>query len=294
MSDEIQALRHGRLIEPMPGLALVAASIDGAGNPVALWERAPHAREFWATRQGGGGDVQVVRVPEMPAGRGVFIQSMPDGGFVIVRSSDRSSDSLVSRSHRASVLVIDERGEVRREGDFGSGMSHVQADSAGNVWVGYGDTGIFSSPENAAAVSGLARFNADCELAWRHVPDRDAHAIADCYALNVTDRETFSYYYQLFPILRVRQGGGTYWETDHAGASAVVVADDRIALVGGYGSDRRKIVVGKLGDTAFEMTAKRRLSVGDAKPESIRGAPIGRGNELHVLAGREWMKWSLE
>jgi hypothetical protein len=74
---------------------------------------------------------------------------------------------------------------------IGDGISHVQFDKAGNLWVGYTDEGVFSDDLGSA---GLAKFDVDeGKLVYSYnACHRDA--IADCYALNASDGVYFSFY----------------------------------------------------------------------------------------------------
>jgi hypothetical protein len=100
---------------------------------------------------------------------------------------------------------------------------------------------------------GIVCFTSDLRVAWRY--GGEFGFVMDCYALNV--------------------------------------AGETAALVGGYGSDHDRVVVGTLAGEQFEPRVHARLRLPGGV--GLQGARlVGRGSELHVLAGTAWSKIALE
>ncbi|WP_061297964.1 hypothetical protein [Herbidospora cretacea] len=149
---------------------------------------------------------------------------------------------------------------------LGDGIEHVQTTPSGEIWVGYFDEGIGGNfgwggprgPEPIGA-SGLVRFSAGLERVWTFPEDPPYGGISDCYALNVAGEDAWACYYMDFPVVRVSGDEVTAWENTVEDARALVVADGRATVVGVH--------------------------------PALTGARVtGRGAELHVVAGTEWLK----
>lgn len=113
------------------------------------------------------------------------------------------------------------------------------------------------------------------------------------YALNVAGEDTWAYYYTGFPIVRIRAAVVIGWPTQVRGAHALAVADDRVALVGGYGK-RHRLVVGSIQGGAFSVDRLARLVMptGDRYPG--RRLCWVEASELHVVVGQSWLKLGLK
>jgi hypothetical protein len=91
---------------------------------------------------------------------------------------------------------------------------------------------------------GLVRFTPDLQLDWRF-PSHGQQpwgAISDCYALNVGDTDVWACYYTDWPVVRNRGGAVTSWPNTVSGARAIAADQNRMALYGGYGPDRDRLV----------------------------------------------------
>jgi hypothetical protein len=82
------------------------------------------------------------------------------------------------------------------------------------------------------------------------------------------------------------------WSNTVGGAKAIAVHEQWIGLYGGYGDDRDRLVVGRLGGEELEVVGEHRLTLPDGG--SVDGASvIGRGSALHLISGREWYRLDL-
>lgn len=151
---------------------------------------------------------------------------------------------------------------------IGDGISHVQFDKAGNLWVGYIDEGVFGDNLGSA---GVAKFDVDAgKLAYSYNACHQ-DAVADCYALNAGDDVYFSFYgaskifsqsspyatsekmeHQVapgvdpnalpkvqwqsgYPIVHIAPSGKTrLWWTPVFGPSAIAADSTHAIFVGGY------------------------------------------------------------
>lgn len=304
--------RHGRLAPPVEGDVLVSADLGPQGTMVALWAR-PEDREalFGRTRDSGGASFpdprtarpvevrvaeyaprmqRVVTLRELRIGF-PSVQPLPDGRLLVVgaRCRRRGGDP----EHNAA--VHDPDGTPVRTGVLGDGIEHVRTTTAGDVWVGYFDEGVFGNLgwDDPIGAPGLVRFDADLRQTWRYEPPEEAGFIADCYALNVTDTETWTCYYNAFPVVRIRDGRAEAWPAG-VPAQALAVHGDRVALVGGYDTDHNRVVFLERSAGKAATTGTGRVRLPDGSPAPAQTRFTGHGAELHALCGTDWYRADLE
>jgi hypothetical protein len=202
-----------------------------------------------------------------------------------------------------NAVIFDAAGHPVARELLGDGIEHVLTTSAGDVWVGYFDEGVFGNygwgvpdgPEPLGA-TGLIRFSPELRPAWRAEYDDDKPwtSISDLYALNVTDDETWTCYYTDFPVVRIRDGVRTAWRNEVSGAKALAVAGTQVALFGGYGPEASRLCVGVLDDDRLTVTGKYRLTLPGGKSFPPGTRVFGRGAQLHFLTGDAWHKLSID
>ncbi|MEU6799150.1 hypothetical protein ABZ907_46305 [Nonomuraea wenchangensis] len=223
-------------------------------------------------------------------------QPLPDGNVLLVggRCSWRNGAA------ECNAAIYDADGKRRRVGVLGDGIEDVQTTPSGEIWVSYFDEGVCGSrgwgeADSPAPIGscGLIRFRPDLDIAWRYPYDGEFGGIADCYALNVAGEDAWAYYYTDFPIVRIRAAAIAGWPTEVRGAHALVVADDRVVLVGGYG-DRRRLVAGSIQGEAFSVDRPARLVMPNGRSVPRAANVLGRGSELHVVVGQSWLKLDIE
>jgi hypothetical protein len=280
-------LRHrATLTPPQPGQTLDAFSVDHTGRPIVLWTGGGTAAVQVAGRDG----VMLHVAP--PSGSA--LQQLTDGRFVIVGSRAQWRDGVAEDN--AHVFGAD--GALERVGCLGDGIEHVQTSPDGAIWAGYFDEGIFGNdgwgspgPEPIGS-SGLVRFSSDLQVQWEY-PLPQQEPIDDCYALNVTRDDVWACCYASFDIVRIRDGSVRSWSNEVEGARAIVVSDDSVALFGGYGKERDRLVVGSLADDELEVDVTTRLAMPNGRRLPQDAFVVGRGEELHALVGLDWFSWSL-
>ncbi|WP_409466451.1 hypothetical protein [Amycolatopsis sp. GA6-003] len=240
----------------------------------------------WSDRAAAVSGVRVtVHVPEMAVAARIpdlrlahpMVQPLP-GGRVLVAGA--RCDWRPERN----AIVYDAEGEAVAEQTFGDGIGHVQATGSGEIWVGCFER------------SGPVRFSADlteewrypwsAQMAWGYVPD--------CYALNVDGDTAWACFYPDWPIVRIRAGGVTGWHNEIRSATALAIRGSRIALYGGYGPDRDRLVAGVLDGDRLRATGEYRLVLPDGQEVPREARVFGRGADLHVVTRDDWFRLSLE
>jgi hypothetical protein len=192
--------------------------------------------------------------------------------------------------------VLNPDGSVARRAVLGDGIGHVLATESGKVWVGYFDEGVYGNygwgnpgPEPVGA-PGIIRYAADLRPEWRYPGGGEAEPIDDCYALNVAGETAWATYDSDFPVVRIADDTVRSWPGSGSAAHALIADGTRGALVGGYGKDRDRLLVGDLDRDRFRPY-RLALPGGRALPPSVR--LIARGADLHAFAETTWYRLHL-
>ncbi|MEO6088149.1 MAG: hypothetical protein ABIQ18_34055 [Umezawaea sp.] len=316
----VRARHHAQLVPPQQGDVRVSASVGPAGEVVALWSAAADLAALTSsTTQPGGasfpdsrssrpaaarvtvhvpGSVIATHIAGLPLAH-PSVQPLPDGQVLVVGARCRLRPDGPDRN----AIVYDHTGAVLTEQTLGDGIEHVQTTRRGEVWVGYFDEGVYGNygwgeagGEPPMGSCGLTRFSAAFAQEWHFPGDFEGvgGAISDCYALNVDDSTTWASYYDDFPIVRIHNDIVTGWHNDVHGARAIAVGGSRVALYGGYGPYRDRMVVGELGDDRFHVTGEYRLVQPDGQLLPQTAQVVGRGADLHVRVGDSWWRIGIE
>ncbi|TXK35136.1 hypothetical protein [Nonomuraea sp. C10] len=306
------------MVAPFQGAELVSAAAGPEGELVVVWasrENAealtartvePSGASFPDSRTAAPVSVHVAtygshRATMVPiAGQSLahlIAQPLPDGGVLLVGARCRWRNGAAE----CNAAIYDADGQRRREGVLGDGIEDVQTTPSGEIWVSYFDEGVCGSrgwgeADSPAPIgsAGLIRFRSDLDIAWRFPYDREFGGIFDCYALNVAGEDAWAYYYTNFPIVRIRAAAIAGWFTEVRGAQALVVADDRVVFVGGYGGNRCRLVAGSIRGEAFSVDRPAWLVMPNGRPVPRTATVLGRGSELHVVVGQSWLKLGFE
>lgn len=227
-----------------------------------------------------------------------FLQPLPGDELLLVGARCyRFGDGTAERNAQ----IFGPAGELRRELCFGDGIRDVQARGDDDIWVAYRDEGIFGNygwglHGDAAPLgsSGLVRFDASGARRWAFVPPAGFGSMADCYALNVADRDTWAYYYTDFPLVRVGPDGTVLaWQTEVRGARAFAVDGRRVLLYGGYAAERERCILAEIDEGALTRARECRLVLPSG--EAVNGGKVvGRGSILHVFVGSNWYQTNIQ
>jgi hypothetical protein len=310
----IELRHHADLVPVEPGDVPVTVSVGPGGEAIVLWSD-PRGRDTLqgrTTRPGGasfpdptthaGVAVRVATyTPQVAAAVGIddlrlahcHVQPLPGGRFLLVAARCRWQRDRVD--HNALIVAPD--GTVTRRGTLGDGIAHVLTTTAGKIWVGYFDEGIFGSngwgnpgPEPIGA-AGIIRFAADLQPEWRYPATGGPEPIDDCYALNVADETAWSTYYSDFPVVRIAADIVRSWPGSRTAANALIADGTRCAFIGGYSQHRDRLLAGDLDRGHFKPY---RLALPGGRPLPANAHFIGRGPHLHVFAGTVWYRLDLD
>jgi hypothetical protein len=100
-------------------------------------------------------------------------------------------------------------------------------------------------------------------------------------------------YYTDFPVVRVHDGALTGWHSDGTAAKALITDGSRIALYGGYGTDRNRLITGHLTNGRIQVTEEYRVVLPDGHNLPNGTLVIGRGPDLHILTHDDWYRIGL-
>ena len=252
------------------------------------------------------------RVPGLRIARPIA-QRFSSGRTLIVGQRCR----LLADGPERNAVIVDPDVAVAVVGVLGDGINHLAVTSAGAVWAGYTDVGVYGSngwgiqgPPGPSrryveqiGSSGLIRFSETLEREWEfdwrplqgqaeYLEDGDA-SITHVYAMNVVGETAWAYYYSPFAIARVEDGRVRLWSSGVPGADAMLVAGDRIGLVGGYDAAYDRFVVGRLGEHELVEPCQYRLVMPDGELLPPDRTLLGRGSTVHVLAGDRVLRLEL-
>lgn len=244
----------------------------------------------------GSSQTREVRLSGL-TGTFVKLELLPDGEVLIVASRcyrNRDGDSELN----AKVYGPD--GREKRAFLLGDGISHVQRDGQGNIWVAYFDEGVYGNfgwqrDGGPLGAAGLSCFSRDGQKMWDFQPPEGFDHISDCYALNVSGSDAWAYYYTDFPIAVIGPDWHIRaWKTHTSGARTFAVGGGKVLLYGGYGDRRTSCSLLRLGqDDVAESIAEVDLTLPD-KVDLTRATVIGRGKDLHVFSGGHWYVFSID
>jgi hypothetical protein len=202
-------------------------------------------------------------------------------------------------THELNAKIFDSSGAAKHEFLLGDGIEHVQVDVRGNIWVGYFDEGVYGNrgwgeygrPFGSA---GLSCFTDRGQRIWDFRPPDGFDVISDCYALNVTRKDVWAYYYTDFPFARIDSDGNVRcWKTESRGARSLAIGEGRVLLYGGYGDRGSDCKLFDFVDQQVELAADVSLVL-PAGVELQKSTVIGRNSELHVFSGDNWYQFSVE
>ncbi|MFZ0737576.1 MAG: hypothetical protein WBL70_08765 [Candidatus Acidiferrales bacterium] len=208
-------------------------------------------------------------------------------------------------SHEPNAKIYLPDGERERQFLVGSGISHVQSDADGNVWVGYADQAVFGdfgrgSSGGPFGPAGLSCFSPIGGKIWDFKPPSGFNQISHCYALNVSRGGVWAYYYTDFPIAWIDSDWHVRcWNTRSADGKSVAggrtfaAGNEKILLYGGYGNRRNSCSFLRLQGTDAELVAQVSLVL-PRDAELANATVIGRDKELHVFSGDDWYVFSVD
>ena len=224
------------------------------------------------------------------------VEILPDGKILVVAPRCyRNQDG----THELNARIYNSDGVEQQKFLLGDGISHVQADVNGNIWVGYFDEGVYGNfgwqyPVGPFGAAGLSCFDPSGKKIWDFEPPNGFDHISDCNALNVAKTGVWAYYYTDFPIALVDSDFRVRcWSSESAGGGAFAVASERVLLYGGYGDRRTACSLLQLGDGVAKLIAEVSLVL-PREVELSKAQVICRNEGLHVFCGDDWYFFSID
>ena len=205
-----------------------------------------------------------------------FVQPLPDSRWLFVGS--RSGGPGNRNAH-----VLDRNGNHLYSFNAGDGIEHIQATTAGDVWVGYFDEGIFGEGElSHSGLVCLSDTGTPLVRFWEDIAEPNhLPGIDDCYALNVADKEVWVSYYSAFPLVKLDDKRLSHAWTDwpHKPAKSLAVADDKLLIVPAYKKEGPLHLV----DTTQSTVVDVEITDPEGHPMHL-GASCGRGSILCFIS----------
>jgi hypothetical protein len=239
---------------------------------------------------------QLIELPELDL-TFPLVDAFPDGRILVAgaRCGWRSEDDYDLNG----AVIQPDVGQITRI-LLGDGISSMQIDCLGRIWVSYFDEGVFgnfgwggrSGPAPVGS-AGIACFSASGEKIWGF-PQNAIYAISDCYALNVSGADAAIYFYTDFPICKISGDYElTYWKTRLAGCHAFAMSEAEVLLSGQYNDPPDAAYLGGIGSGELENTKRMRLLMPDGSGRS-GGQLLGRGKYLYHFDSENAYRLSLE
>jgi hypothetical protein len=311
----IELALHATLSPASAGDTLAAVSVGPDGEAIALWT-SPGNAELMNGRVAsrvlagfpdpstGRTVVALVRSYYPLPGHDVAISEL-EVGFPMLQPLPGDRTLVVGSRCRwhaggpeRNAAIFDADGHRVADGTLGDGIEEVLTTPSGLIWVGYFDEGVFGNygwggpgPDPIGS-PGIVRFTPDLQVDWRYPYNAEGGSMADAYSLNVDGETAWSSYYTDFPIVHIASGAVTTWRTGVSGVRALITGGGRCALIGGYGADRNRVLVGSLTAEGFVPDAAGSLTLADGV-ELGRCRIVARGAELHVFVENRWYKTAI-
>ena len=225
-----------------------------------------------------------------------LIDMFPDGRLLVAgtRSRWRAEDDVDLNG----IIIDPNTGEFARI-LLGDGIQRLAVDPLGRIWVAYFDEGIYGnfgwgSPGPSPIGShGLVCFDSEGHALWDFPFDDEYGPISDCYALNVTPKDVFVYFYTEFPLCRISTDfSRAYWEPGLSGCHQMATDGSRVLFSGQYDDPPDAAYLADV-ERGKRLSPKRfALTLPDGEVTK-RGELIGRGSGLHYFSENAWYRFEL-
>lgn len=216
----------------------------------------------------------------LPAAWYTQIDRFPDGRWLVVTPRTEGDQD--------NAIILDEQGSSLAAFCLGDGIQHVRCAGDGTIWVGYFDEGVID--DNVGA-GGLVQFSADGRQLWAYNAAEPPmkESVDDCYALSIVGTDIWTCFHYSFAIVRLRDGQEAHWFNDDVyGAEALAVDGRHVALAGGYGANKPRLNLLRLGDQTAHL-------IGSVPCPHIEKADLvaGLGATIHVVKDGTWSRFTV-
>jgi hypothetical protein len=268
----------------LPGFSLTASGVAGDQSLLFLFEpseggasRAPALRASGVLPHPKMGRLRRYRLLKSNAGSELWIDLPPlelhlskidlfPDGRVLLASSRWNFQ--VETDYNLNGIIFDPQARQASRVGLGDGISDLQIDQRGRIWVGYFDEGVVGSSVGQA---GLVCFSDLGDKVWEFPADAD-HTIDDCYALNVTGADAAIFYYSDFPVCKIGADFELSWrQTELQGCHAFAMSETEILFSSQYREPPETGHLGRLAADEIVDVRQVRLLMPDGS-----GRPPGR------------------
>jgi hypothetical protein len=204
------------------------------------------------------------------------VDLFPDGRVLL---TDAWSTWQGETDYDCNGIIFDPRTGQMDHIRLGHGISDLQIDERGRIWVAYFDEGILG---NSVGQAGLVCFSSYGEKIWEFPTDAD-YAIDDCYALNVAGAEAAIFFYSSFPVCKIGADFQlSWWRTELQGCHAFAMSETEILFSSQYRESSDTAHLGRLAADEIVDVRQVRLLMPDGSPRPS-GRLQGRGKHLYHL-----------
>lgn len=272
----------------LPGFSLIRKAAANDGSLLFLLAETSATRPRLRLVRMTAETSEAIDIPS-PGLRFPHVDIFPDGRILVVaaRCGWRSEHDFDLNG----AVIQPETGGVD-EICLGDGISHVQIDDLGRIWVGYFDEGVFGN-HAWGGCTGLNCFSASGAKIWEFPPNA-THEISDCYALNVSGSDAAIFFYTDFPLCKISSNFElTFWKTDLAGCHALAISETEVLFSGQYRDPPDAAYLGRLSPDAALKTSPVRLLMPDGSSRP-KGQLRGRGKSLYYFDDKNVYHLSLD
>ncbi len=208
------------------------------------------------------------------------------GDFIVATSRCRFRFKVPEKNARR----ISPGGEILDEGTLGDDINHLAATLEDDIWVSYGDEGVFGvfdwgpRGEPSNGTGGLMRFRPDFTVDWTYSLT-DRVDICDCYTMNLGPEGLYFCPYPDFPVARLANGHHTVWERAGWSASHIVVAGSHVAFLRRYGPTPKRGTLVNLATGELRTVGLRGPGSVDWPADSTAAVA---GDSIVVVRGRSF------
>jgi hypothetical protein len=300
-----------------PGFSLVRNAVANDGSLLFLFAQTSAVKSLTETYKQGTGVFPRTRMEA--AARLCLVKMASMASHTIELPELDLTFPLVDVFSDGRVLIAGPRCEWRGEDDFdlngaivepttgevtrillGDGISTMQVDDLGRIWVGYLDEGVFGNfgwgfrvGPTPVGAAGLVCFSDAGDKVWQF-PENRSYSIADCYALNVSGADATAFFYTEFPICRISSSFElTFRTTNLAGCHTIAVSEKEALFSGQYRDPPDVAYLGKLSPERLSDIKRLRMLMPDASARS-GGELLARGKSLYHFGAGKVCRFSLD
>ncbi|SMQ77864.1 hypothetical protein SAMN05444673_3111 [Bacillus sp. OV166] len=243
-------------------------SVDFDGNIVLLTEQKVQERYLHKVFHVVNGKINKIELPSVLEAFD-FVQPLEENWLLVSARTDKEERYIRNGT------LFDVHGNVLKTFEFDDAIQDLQTTKDSDIWVSYFDENMDS---------GLRCYDNEGVRTFDYVDfviqtGRKVPFISDCYALNVTSKDTNIYYYSDFPLVTLNKTGyKIIRNVPIKGSHAFAILNDLVMFSHGY--DHRAVVY------LYSLRDKRRKkfqTVNQIGEELKYDYAVGRGSKLFLV-----------